>query len=84
MTSETAKTALDVSDLPEALQRVAHTARAVSDFDDGRAAEKERRDRAMAEAEAAGYTYRAIAAAARRGDGQATVSVVRNAVLLYG
>lgn len=69
---------------PELLQRIEHAARRVAELDAERAAEKERRDRLMAQAEAAGLTYRAIAAAARRGDGHATVSVVRNAVIDYG
>jgi hypothetical protein len=81
MTSETAPSATPE---PELLQRVEHSARRVKELDAERAAEKERRDRLMAEAEAAGYTYRRIAAAARRGDGQATVSVVRNAIVAYG
>lgn len=51
------------------------------DLDAERAAEKERRDKLMAEAESLGFSYRIIAAWARRGDGKATVSMVRNAIL---
>lgn len=69
---------------PELLQRVEHCARRVKELDAERDAEAERRDRLIAEAEAAGHTYRALAAAARRGDGQATVSLVRHAILKYG
>lgn len=56
----------------------------MKELDAERDAEAERRDRLIAEAEAAGHTYRALAAAARRGDGQATVSLVRHAILKYG
>lgn len=70
--------------LPPALQAVCDCARRVAELDRERAAEKERRDRHMAEAKDAGFSYRAIAAAARAGDGCATVSVVQNAVKDYG
>lgn len=66
------------------LHRIEESARRVVDLRAELGAEKERRDRLMAQAEGEGYTYRAIAAAARRGDGQATVSVVRNAVIDVG
>lgn len=79
----TPKTALDVSDLPEVLQRVAHSARAAQDMLEGFTAEKERRDRAIVEADKAGLSYRVIAAAARRGDGHATIGMVRNAITDY-
>lgn len=82
-TPGTPKTSLDINDLPEDLQRVAHTARATQDMLEGFTAEKERRDRAMVDANRAGYTYRQIAAAARRGDGHATIGMVRNAILDY-
>ncbi|HEV2347582.1 MAG TPA: hypothetical protein VGS97_26055 [Actinocrinis sp.] len=80
---ETQKTALDVSDLPAELQRVAHAARAAQDMLEGFTAEKERRDRAILAADTAGHPYRAIAAAARRGDGHATIGMVRNAITDY-
>jgi hypothetical protein len=62
------------------LHRIEESARRCVDLRAELGAEKERRDRLMAEAEQLGHSYRAIAAAARQGDGQATVSVVRNAV----
>ncbi len=83
MTVETQKTAVEVDDLPEDLQRVAKCARAAEDYLDAYNAELERRDRAIVEADKRGRTYRAIAAAARRGDGHATVAMVRNAIIKY-
>ena len=84
MTGETQKTAVEVDDLPEDLQRVATCARAAEDYLDAYRAELERRDLAIAQADKNGRTYRAIAAAARRGDEHATVSMVRAAILKYG
>lgn len=81
--TRTPKPALDVSDLPEVLQRVAVSARAAETFLEAFDAEKERRDRAMVEANNAGHSYRTIAAAARRGDGHATIGMVRNAITDY-
>lgn len=81
--AETPKPALEVDDLPAELQRVARSARAAQDFLEGFTAEKERRDRAIVEADRAGYSYRVIAAAAHRGDGHATIGMVRNAIIDY-
>ncbi|MGH3414903.1 MAG: hypothetical protein ACRDVE_18100 [Actinocrinis sp.] len=78
MTSETAPTKP-----PAILLQVEHSARRVAELDAERAAEKQRRDQYMSQAEKDGYTYREIAAAARRGDGQATISVVYKAVTDY-
>lgn len=62
---------------------MAHTARATQDMLEGFTAEKERRDRAMVAANQNGRSYREIAAAAHRGDGHATIGMVRNAIIDY-
>jgi len=63
------------------LRRIEESSRRVRDLDTERSAEKERRDKLMADAESLGFSYRTIAYWARRGDGKATVSMVRNAIL---
>jgi hypothetical protein len=84
MNADTKPLAAADAPLPPDLERIRTSARRVKELDDERAAEKERRDRLMAEAKDAGHSYRTIAAAAHAGDGCATVSVVQNAVKDYG
>lgn len=75
--------ALDVEDLPPLLADCARTARSAEDAQRYRDTEQERRDLAIVEAKKAGYSYTQIKTALRRGDGHATESMVRAALLKY-
>jgi len=75
------RTARSEASKAELLHKIEVSARRHADLEAEVAAEKERRDRLIAQAEGLGYGYREIAAAARAGDGHATTSMVRNAVI---
>lgn len=71
------------AETPEVLQRVESSSRRVAQLEGELKAERERRNRLMADAVKSGFTYPTVADAARRGDGVATTNLVYLAMVKY-